>query len=148
MSNNTASAKIRIHASAAAVLSVFTEADKMSRFWFARSDDGMMQGESVTFTIGSGETAFSFDAYVAELDFPNKLVLQWNGPHSRNTVTFICTESENSTVLSIEEVGFGGDDETIVSSVLDSTGGFNQVIVAAKALVEHGIALNVVNDHA
>ena len=42
----------------------------------------------------------------------------------------------------------GRKDIEIVAQVVDSTCGFNQVIIAAKALVEHGIELNVVADHA
>ena len=38
--------------------------------------------------------------------------------------------------------------DSILERVLDSTGGFNQVIIAAKALIEHGVELNVVADHA
>lgn len=50
-------------------------------------------------------------------------------------------------ILTIEETGFTGSPEAIMACALDSTGGFNQVIVAAKALLEHGVALNVVADH-
>ena len=52
------------------------------------------------------------------------------------------------TILTIEESGFVGSSEAIVARVLDSTGGFNQVVVAAKAFIEHGIGLNVVASHA
>lgn len=146
--NTVAKAKIRIHAPAAQVLSAFTDPEKMSQFWFKRNDSGMVAGQAVTFTLGSGTDAFSFDALVSELDFPSKLVLEWDGQFSRNQVTWLCTEDGDSTLLSIEEIGFKGDDESVALAVLDSTGGFNQVIVAAKAFIEHGVAINVVNDHA
>ena len=48
-------------------------------------------------------------------------------------------------MLTIEESGFAGAQDTVLKQALDSTGGFNQVVVAAKALVEHGIAMNVVS---
>jgi hypothetical protein len=44
-------------------------------------------------------------------------------------------------------MGFTGSDEQIFVSVLDSTRGFNQVIIAVKAFVEHGVQVNVVVDH-
>ncbi len=55
---------------------------------------------------------------------------------------------EGDTILVVEESGYVGDGNAIVERALDSTGGFNQVIVAAKALLEHGIELNVVASHA
>lgn len=146
---NTANASIRIHASAEEVMSAFTDASKMNQFWFNRDDDGMAAGQSISFTIGSGEEVFSFDVAVKELDFPNKLVIEWQGLDGSYTqVTWTCTEADGSTILSIEESGYSGDQENIFAGVKDSTGGFNQVIVAAKAFIEHGVSINVVKDHA
>jgi len=146
---STANASIRIHATAQDVLSAFTDPEKMSQFWFSRSDTGMKEGESVSFTIGSGDEAFSFDVAIKELDFPNKLVIEWQGLDGNYTqVSWTCTEADGSTILSIEESGYVGTDENIFNGVKDSTGGFNQVIVAAKAFIEHGVSINVVADHA
>jgi|APSaa5957512535_1039671.scaffolds.fasta_scaffold79886_2 uncharacterized protein YndB with AHSA1/START domain len=147
--NLTARASIRIHKPAAEVMAAITEAEKMSQYWFTRSDDGLKQGELVTFALGTGADAFSFEADVKELDFPNKLVFEWAGPDGHTTqVTWICEETAGSTVLSIEESGFSGSSENIITRAIDSKGGFNQVIVAAKAYIEHGISVNVVADHA
>ncbi len=49
------------------------------------------------------------------------------------------------TILSVEESGFAGDDASIVAQARDSTGGFNQLLVAAKACLDepawgHGYA--------
>ncbi|NKB33652.1 MAG: hypothetical protein GKR91_11195 [Pseudomonadales bacterium] len=146
--NNSAKASIRIYAPATDVLSAFTDAEKMSQFWFSRSDKGLKQGESVAFSIGTGEEAFTFDIVVKELDFPNRLVIEWQGLDELYTqVAWNCIEADGCTVLSIEETGFGGNEENIVTRVIDSTGGFNQVIVAAKAFIEHGVAINVVSSH-
>ena len=59
----------------------------------------------------------------------------------------IKTESSES-ILTIEEFGFTGSDEERADRVINSSKGFNQVIVAAKAMIGHGIAINVVADHA
>ncbi len=63
------------------------------------------------------------------------------------TWTIFKTEGGN-TILTIEESGYSGSIDAIVERALDSTGGFNQVIIAAKAFLEYGIELNVVTDHA
>ena len=47
----------------------------------------------------------------------------------------------------IEERGFSGSHDEIVSQALESTCGFNQVVVALKALLEHNATINVVADH-
>ena len=53
----------------------------------------------------------------------------------------------NATLLRVEEAGFSGGPKEVIASALDSTGGFNQVITAAKAWLEHGAIINVVADH-
>ena len=43
--------------------------------------------------------------------------------------------------LVIEERGFIGSRDEFISQALVSTGGFNQVVVAIKALLEHGATI-------
>lgn len=145
----TATARIRIRRPPAAVFVAFAEAEAMSQFWFTRRDDGLREGEPSTWYLGSGEDAFSFEVQVLAVDRPNRLVIQWVGQDGRPTQvswTFEAT-AEGDTIVTIEESGFAGSRDDIVARALDSTGGFNQVIIAAKALVEHGVSLNVVADH-
>ena len=145
----SAKAQIRIRKSPAEVFSAFAEAELMSKFWFARNDDGLKVGETVSWFIRLGEEAVSFPVLVTELNPPHTIVIEWEGPDGVSTqVTWSFQESSSGdTLLMIEETGFTGSPEAIMASVLDSTGGFNQVIIAAKALLEHGVALNVVADH-
>ena len=51
-------------------------------------------------------------------------------------------------VQGVEETGYGGTHSEQLAAALDATGGFNQVVVALKAWVEYGVALDVVGDHA
>jgi len=146
----SAKARTRIRRSPSEVFAAFADAKNMSKFWFTRRDDGLKEGESVTWFVGCGEDAFSFDVLVKEIHEPNKIVVEWVGlDEVRTKVSWSFEETEEGdTILTIEESGFSGNSEAIVERALDSTGGFNQVIIAAKALVEHGIELNVVADHA
>jgi uncharacterized protein YndB with AHSA1/START domain len=145
----SAKARIRIRRPPSEVFAAFADAGSMSKFWFSRQDDGLKEGETVSWFLGSGEQAVSFDVRVDELHYPSKLVISWerDGAVTQVAWTFEATES-GDTILTIEESGFVGNDDAIVNQALDSTGGFNQVILAAKALIEHGVALNVVADHA
>lgn len=151
MNLDTISAKARalIRRPPSEVFAAFEQAEAMSKFWFTRRDEGLKQGQSVTWFLGQAEDAVSFPVHVIELDPPCKLVIEWEGPDGNTTrVTWsLEATASNDTILTIEETGFQGSQEAIVERALDSAGGFNQVIVAAKALIEHGIALNVVADH-
>ena len=145
----SAKAEILIRKKSSEVFNAFADARAMSKFWFYRQDDGLKEGENVPWFIGTGIEAISFDVYVKELKPPNKIVIEWgddNDSYTQVTWTFKET-ADNHTILSIEETGFSGSDNAIIKRVLDSKGGFNQVIVAAKAFIEHGIELNVVTDH-
>ena len=146
----SAIARTRIRRTPPEVFAAFADAGKMSRFWFTRRDNGLKEGESVTWFVGDGDDAFSFDVFVREIHKPDKIVIEWVGVDEvRTQVSWSFDETEEGdTILTIEESGFSGNSEAIVERALDSTGGFNQVIIAAKALVEYGIELNVVADHA
>ena len=120
----------------------------MSQFWFARRDDGLKAGETVAWFLDLDEHAVSFDVHVEAFIYPSKLVIAWerDGTSTRITWTLAAT-ARGDTILTIEEAGFAGSADAIVAQILDATGGFNQVIIAAKAWIEHGVALNVVADH-
>jgi uncharacterized protein YndB with AHSA1/START domain len=146
----TAKASTIIRRSPAEVFAALTDADRMSKFWFTRTDSGLQEGETSKWALGSADDAFSFDVVVKELREPEKIVIEWDGADgNKNLVTWSFVETEHGdTFLTIEETGFSGDRDAVVGQVLDSTGGFNQVIIAMKAFVEHGVEVNVVADHA
>ncbi|MCG8369795.1 MAG: SRPBCC domain-containing protein [Proteobacteria bacterium] len=146
----SARAGIRIRCPRATVFAAFADAETMSRFWFNRRDHGLVEGESSTWFLGNDEDAYSFNVHVKQVCEPERIVIDWEGPdgHCTQVVWHFEEIEDGDTILTIEESGFSGDSGSIVEQVLDSTCGFNQAIVAAKALVEHGVALNVVADHA
>ena len=145
----TAKARIRIRKPPSEVFNAFADAKSMSQFWFTRRDDGLKQGETVSWFLGSGEEVTPFDVRVKELKRPNKIVIEWENGDDYTQVTWSFEKAEDgNSILTIEESGFTGDQDAIVKRAIDSTRGFNQVIVAAKAFIEYGVGLNVVADHA
>lgn len=148
--NQSAGARVRIRRSPGEAFAAFADADKMSRFWFTRRDAGLVEGEKSTWFLGSSGDAFSFEVLVKEIHKPDKIVIEWIGVDGNPTqVTWLFEATdEGDTILTIEESGFAGSSEAIVERRLDSTAGFNQVIIAAKALIEHDVAISVVADHA
>ena len=149
INNLSAMAKILIRRSPVEVFTAFAEARMMSKFWFTRRDNGLKENEYSTWYLGPGEDAPSFDVLVKEIESPHKIVIEWENGGEYSQVTWSIDETEEGhSLLAIEETGFTGDSEAILERVIDSTGGFNQVVVAAKAVIENGAELNVVNDHA
>ena len=144
----TATAAIRIHAAPGEVFDAFADPAQMSKYWFTRRDDGLKEGESVTCYLGPGDKAYAFDIRVVELHRPNRIVIEWENGEDLTRVAWSIDEAEDGgSTVRIVESGFSGDEDGIIERVLDSTCGFNQVLMAAKALVEHGVAINVVADH-
>ena len=150
MTNLTARARIRIESPPDKVFDAFAVAEQMSRFWFTRSDDGLRAGENCSWSLGSGPDAFSFDVRVIDVTPHERIVIEWPADDGayRQVEWLLEDGGDGSTILTIEESGFTGDGDAVVRQVLDSQGGFNQVIVAAKAMIEHDADVNVVTDHA
>lgn len=148
--NLSALAKSIVRTSPDKVFEAFVDPAQMQRFWFHRKDSGLRVNETVTFYLGDAEDAFGFSVEVIDLKPAELIHIKWGDEGSGWTdVRWTLEATENGdTILTIEETGFVGTEEEIVSRALDSTGGFNQVIIAAKALLEHGAAINVVSDHA
>ena len=144
----TAVAEIRVRAAPTEIFDAFADASQMSKFWFTRRDDGLKEGEPVTWFLGPGDDAYAFDIQVLGLSRPNRIVIEWENGEDLTRVAWTIEETEQGdSIVRIVESGFSGDEESIIERVLDSTGGFNQVLMAAKALVEHGVETNVVADH-
>ena len=145
----SAKAQILIRRPARDVYDAFANPAEMSKFWFSRVDGGLREGKAVTWSLGDQPDAPEFEVRVIALNPPTSIVMEWGCEESCTTVTWTFEQrGRATTLLRVEEAGFSGDTKETVSSALDSTGGFNQVIVAAKALLEHGVAINVVADRA
>ena len=147
--NLSAKARILVRKPQSEVFNAFADAISMSKFWFTRRDDGLKQGAISKWFLGSGEDEIAFDVRVEELRYPDKLAISWERDSAITRVVWTLEATEKGeTILTIEESGFAGSDDAIVNQVVDSTGGFNQVIVAAKAWIEHSVELSVVTDRA
>jgi uncharacterized protein YndB with AHSA1/START domain len=54
---------------------------------------------------------------------------------------------DDTTLVSITASGFGGSGDERVARAIDSMGGFSFLLAGCKALLEHGVELNLVADH-
>ena len=144
-----ATAQTLIHKPVSEVFDAFVNPETMSRFWFTRRDDGLRAGETSAWYLGARPDAPQFEVRVTSLVHPRLIVMEWENAGSLTTVTWrFERKSQDTTLLRVEETGYSGDPQATIAAALDSTGGFNQVIIAAKAWLEHRAPINVVADHA
>lgn len=154
----TAKAQTIIHKPAEAVFAAFVDPAHMCKFWFPRSDGPLEQGKTVHWFIGTADDSMQIEVKVISLAPSESIVIEWGVAQGEDTSSFTTAtwtleamddaQDDQGTVLKIQESGFTGTPEEITARALDSTGGFNQVVIAAKAYLEHGVAVNIVTDHA
>ena len=148
MDTITAKAESIVRAAPSAVFHAFADPDQMSKFWFTRRDDGLKEGESMSWFVGSAKEAYAIDVRVIEIKEPEVIRIKWKSHGNYHQVSWMIEDTNDEhSILRIEESGFQGSEDEIIAQALDSTGGFNQVTIALKAYLEHGAIINVVTDH-
>ena len=121
------------------VFNAFIDPAVTTKFWYSRASAPLKTGDTVTWHWDYHEVSVEVAVKVLE---PNRRIqIEWPTP-----VEWLFTQVETGTFVEISAYGFTGSMDEIVSQALDSTEGFNLVISACKALLEHGIELNVVKD--
>lgn len=122
------------------VFDAFVDPAVTSKFWFSRSTGRLAPGERVTWYWD--HYGVSGEVLVKALEANKRIVIEWPTP-----VEWTFTPREDgATFVSIVASGFTGSDDERVAQALDSTEGFNLVIAACKAFLEHGIDLRLIAD--
>lgn len=125
----------------AEVFRAFVDPSITSRFWFTRGSGPVLAGAELTWHW----EMYGASAHVkVEAVEPNRRILiRWPTP-----VEWEFTErSADETFVVITASGFSGNDDERVAGAIASMGGFSFALAACKALLEHGVALNLVGDH-
>ncbi|MGH7573794.1 MAG: SRPBCC family protein [Longimicrobiales bacterium] len=127
------------------VFEAFIEPEITTQFWFTKSSGRLEVGRPIQWHWGMYDISVPV---VAKLIEPNKrIVIVWTGTSGSTTVEWVFEPHEGgATFVSIEESGFIGDGDELVKQVADSSQGFSLVLVGLKALLEHGVRLNLVAD--
>ena len=117
-----------------------------AKFWFTDGSGRLDSGKSVTWNWRM--YGMSTNVRVSELVPGRKIVVDWDvGTDDESTVEWTFAErAKGSTFVEIRNFGFTGDPEYQVRRVVDSTSGFALVIAGAKAWLEHGLQMNLVED--
>ncbi|MCD9025256.1 SRPBCC family protein [Cohnella silvisoli] len=124
------------------VFEAFIDPAITSRFWFTKSSGRLEAGKRVQWEWEM--YGASADVDVKEIEENRRILIEFG-----TTVEWIFTSrTENETFVTITNTGFEGDGDHIVKQAIDSTEGFTIVLCGLKALLEHGIILNLVSDKA
>jgi uncharacterized protein YndB with AHSA1/START domain len=147
MMDYTAKAAIMVAADPNTCYDAFAKPDRMTRFWFPRVSAPIESGAALKWYVGVADDAMAIDVEVADARPGEHIRLRWGAGDDRTDVEWRFLEKGPMTEINVKEAGFEGDDASKMAQVVESTKGFNQVIVAAKALIEHDVSVNVVEAH-
>lgn len=141
-------AAVHVNADANACYEAFADPSQMTRFWFPRASGRMETGAEISWYLSDKPDAIEVPVRVVTADPGTSLAFDWGDLTEPTRVTFTFAEQDGRTTLRVTETGHEGEGNDLVEALLDSQGGFNQVVIAAKAWIEHGVAVNTVTDHA
>ena len=129
------------------VFEAFADPELTTKFWFTHSDGRLETGRTVTWEW----RMYGCSTQVSVLQVkPNELIrIEWGEDEARSNVEWLfAARSDGTTLVTITNDNFSGDDESMVSQAIESMGGFSFVLANAKAFLEHDIELKLIHDHA
>lgn len=136
---------MRIRRSPAEVFEAFVDPAITSRFWFTHGSARLEAGAEVRWEwemYGVG-----IPVTVKEVEPGRRIAVEWPGEGANTLVEWDFQPlDDGTTFVTITNSGLVGDADSLVRQVADSTEGFCLVLAGAKALLEHGIELNLVAD--
>jgi uncharacterized protein YndB with AHSA1/START domain len=129
---------------AAEVFAAFVEPKITTRFWFSKSSGRLEPGKKIRWDwemFGAGT-----DVTVKALEPNRRILIEWDGYSGRTAVEWKFTPMEGGTFVTVIESGFTGEGDEVADNACVSTQGFTWTLAGLKALLEHGIELNLVRD--
>ena len=127
------------------VFEAFINPEITTKFWFTKSSGRLEAGKKVTWTWEMYNA--SGEINIKEVEKEKKILIEWIYNGVLTPVEWIFTPyGKDAAYVSITNYGFGGDGDKVVEDTIGSTGGFAWVLAGAKAYLEHGIKLNLIED--
>jgi len=140
-----AKAEMLIRRPVAEVFEAFVDPAITSQFWFTKGSGRLEPGRQVKWEWEMYKV--SADVSVKAVEPNKRLLVEWSAYGAPTTVEWIFTpRADGTTFVSITNAGFTGDVDAVTGQVVSSTEGFTLVLAGAKALLEHGVRLNLVAD--
>lgn len=122
------------------VFNAFVDPSVTCRFWFSRASGPLAPGKTVTWYWD--QYGVSGEVKVTAFEENRRIAIEWPSPVEWSFIP----RGDSATFVSIVATGFNGTDDEQVAQALDSSQGFNLVLAACKAFLEHGVELGVVSD--
>lgn len=140
-----AQASILIRKPVNEVFEAFTDPDITTHFWFTHGSSRLEEGKIVEWKWEMYN--LEVPIHVTTLNANSKIIFDWGAGTQKSTVVFdFESRGPDRTAVMVKNYGFQGNQNEVLDWMRDSTGGFNLVLAAAKAWLEHGIELKVVED--
>jgi uncharacterized protein YndB with AHSA1/START domain len=140
-----AKAEMLIRSPVATVFEAFVNPAITCKFWFSRGSGKLEAGKSVRWDWEM--YGFSVEAKVKALEPNRRVLVEWTAYGAPTDIEWVFTaRPDGTTFVSITNSGFGGSPQEIASLAVGATEGFSFVLAGAKALLEHGVLLNLVRD--
>ena len=127
------------------VFDAFVNPEITTKFWFTKSSGPLEPGKQVRWEWEMYD--FSIPVTVRALERNKRIVIEWPGENGPTTVEWMFeAHTADTTFVTIVDSGFTGTGDELVQQATGSTQGFSLVLAGLKALLEHGIQLNLVAD--
>jgi uncharacterized protein YndB with AHSA1/START domain len=126
------------------VFQAFVDPDITTQFWFTRSSGKMTPGVALTWDWEM--YGVSAEVLVKEIEEDRRILFQWADEMGMTVELRFTPWDGGATHVEVTESGFRGDGDEVVTYAANSTGGFNIMLCALKALLEQGIDIAAVRD--
>lgn len=142
-----ARAQMLIRKPVADVFETFVDPAITTRFWFTRSSGRLEAGTEVRWDWEM--YGVSAQVTVKAIEPNRRILIEWaSGGELPTPVEWQFTARPDATTMVVVTAsGFTGTDDEQVAKALDSMGGFTCLLAGLKALLEHGVELNLTADH-
>lgn len=138
-------AELLIRKPVADVFRAFVEPAITTQFWFTKSSGPLETGKTVKWEWEMFGVSTTVE--VRALETNQRILIAWGGPGKTSTAEWRFTaRADGTTLVRVTNSDFKGSGDEQVQQALDSTGGFTLVLSNLKALLEHGIQLNLIRD--
>jgi uncharacterized protein YndB with AHSA1/START domain len=126
------------------VFEAFADPAITTRFWFTRSSGRLEQGKSLRWDWEMYGHSTQVDVKAIEPD--RRILIAWSGPAGATTVEWTFTPRDDGTTFVSIAAELAGSSDELLSEAIGTTEGFTLVLAGLKALLEHGIEMNLVAD--
>lgn len=140
-----AKAEMLIRRPVGEVFAAFIDPAVTTRIWFTKSSGRLEPGKRVRWDWEMYGAAVEVDVKVVEAN--RRILVEWGAYGAPTTVEWTFTARAGATTfVSIVNRGFQGSVEEVAAQAISSTEGFTLVLAGLKALLEHGVTLQLVGD--